>query len=81
MAVTKRKKAGAQALLRNISKNFTNNGPSASLFNGRVLLGHLFDCERRCAAISPDHLVIGIYSNRATARAALTRNHESNSVQ
>jgi hypothetical protein len=77
MASTKRKKAGAQALLRNISKNFTDCGPSASLFNGRVLLGHLFDCERRCAAISPNHLVIGIYANRAAARRAITVHHAS----
>ena len=82
MAVTKRRKAATQALPRNIPKNFTNRGPSASLFDGRTVLGFLFDHDDgRCTAASADHLVIGVYANRTAARAAITTHHESNSVQ
>jgi hypothetical protein len=80
MAVTKRKKAGAQALPRDISK-FTNRDPSASLFDGRTVLGFLFDHDDgRCSAASADHKMIGDYADRTAARAAITLHHESNSV-
>jgi hypothetical protein len=74
MASTKRKKAGAQALRRDISKNFANRDPSASLFDGRTVLGFLFDHDDgRCTAASANRVMIGDYANRTAARAAITK--------
>jgi hypothetical protein len=57
--------------------NFANCTPSASLFDGRTLLGFLFDHDDRCAALTADHVMIGDYADRTAARHAITVQHAS----
>jgi hypothetical protein len=62
----------AQAEVKHLRTNFTNCTPSASVNNGRELLGFILDHDhRQCAALTPSRELIGMFADRATASFAI----------
>jgi hypothetical protein len=45
--------------------------PSASVYDGRCLIGFLVDEPRQCAALTPDRFLIGLYPDRKAATHAI----------
>jgi hypothetical protein len=55
--------------------------PSASVTNGRTLLGFLYDHDHQVAALTPDRILIGEFVDRSAARRAITDHHAAPQVQ
>jgi hypothetical protein len=73
MACSKR----PQAKVKHSRNDFANCTPSASVTNGRTLLGFLLDQDHhQCAALTPDRELIGIFADRATASFAVGVHHD-----
>jgi hypothetical protein len=57
--------------------DFANCTPSASVTNGRTLLGFLLDQDHhQCAALTPDRELIGVFADRGTASFAVGVHHD-----
>jgi hypothetical protein len=66
-----------QAKVKHSRNDFANCVPSASVTNGRTLLGFIFDHDHhQCAALTPDRELIGVFADRATARLAIGVHHD-----
>jgi hypothetical protein len=51
--------------------------PSASVTNGRTLLGFLIDQDHHhVAALTPGRELIGVFADRSAARQAITKFHD-----
>jgi hypothetical protein len=56
-------------------RSYLSCTPSASVTNGRTLLGFLYDHDHEVAALTPDRELIGVFADRSAARRAITDHH------